>query len=103
MTSREQVINAILDKAEMKGVSHPAPSSRVRELTARPTCAVCDRLVERMTEEERDHAGVVRFTAYCHGQSEAIEIPDHAAGLKSISFGTAFAGGPRRLEAGDRG
>lgn len=80
--------------------SAPPTSVRVRELSARPVCSVCGKPVERMTEEEDDYGdGRVTFTAFCHGQREAIAIPMGDARLKGITFGAAFASSPRRIEA----
>lgn len=73
-----------------------SPAAHVRELAARPMCGVCGKPVERMTEEEDTWGECVVFTAWCHGQRDRVFAP--AAMIKSISFGIAFAGSPRRLE-----
>lgn len=66
------------------------------KLSARPTCAVCGKPVERFTEEENELTQCIRFTAYCHGQRERIELPAEVAmACKSITLGVAFA--PTRL------
>lgn len=75
--------------------------AHVKELQAKPMCAVCGRPVERMIEEEDEHRSEVIFTASCHGQRERITIPMGDSRLKGISFGVAFADAPRRLDATD--
>lgn len=96
------VADRILEREDAKNTAlgrTGTVTTRVHELTSRPTCAVCGRPVERMTEEEDDFGGEVIFRAYCHGQVDKIALPMNDACLKSISFGTAFNDVPRRLES----
>jgi len=55
-------------RAELAARARDEPSNHVRELRARPACAICGRPVERMTEEEDSWNNEVIFTAWCHGQ-----------------------------------
>lgn len=87
-------------RSELKRAADAAPASgHVRELAARPRCAVCGRPVERMTEEEDTCRDVVIFTAWCHGQRDTVKLDAGDPRLKGITFGVAFASSPRRLEA----
>lgn len=95
------IANRILEREDAKNTALGrigVTTTRVHGLVSRPSCAVCGRPVDRMTEEEDDFVGEVVFRAYCHGQVEKIALPMNDARLKSIAFGTAFNDVPRRLE-----
>jgi len=60
----------------------------MKELAARPRCALCRRPVQSFVEEEI--FGRLRLVARCHGDREVVELaPSEATGLV---FGDAFAG-----------
>lgn len=65
-----------------------------------PTCAVCGRPVERVTEARDDFTQRVRITVSCHGDREHVDLTfeelNDGAGER-IRFGVAFATSPRRL------
>jgi len=65
-------------------------SSHARSLKARPTCAVCGKLVESFTEEEGFLDKFVVFTARCHGAAERVRISLEDLDDSRIDFGLAF-------------
>ena len=57
----------------------------------RPMCAVCRKLVDKMTREEDDHLERVVFTVECHGRRERVVLDRKLAdNAKSITLGLAF-------------
>lgn len=71
-----------------------APAPRVRSLSVLPTCAVCNKPVDRMTEEEDPTMGRLILTAWCHGSSQRVVLDE---GETVATLGAAFIpeGAPR--------
>ena len=57
---------------------------------ARPRCAVCRRLVDRLEEEYDYHADRIRFRVHCHGKTETVSIEGREARRIDPSAGVAF-------------
>lgn len=72
-----------------------------RALSSRPTCAVCNKPVDEMREEEDPSFRRVTFIARCHGRTERVTLEEDAArSIKIMGFGFAFSSAPRQLPAG---
>ena len=85
----------------MNGIRPPAESTRA--LKARPTCDLCGRPVERFDETYDDFTARVRYRAWCHGETEYVDVNEEV--LRSgvaMTFARAFVG-PRSLPEGASG
>ncbi len=55
----------------------------------KPICARCGREVDRFIEEHNTFTEVVRYTAYCHGETESVSF-NEAELNGAVRLGHAF-------------
>jgi hypothetical protein len=63
----------------------------VGALRAKPVCAICQKPVDRVHEEEDAVLDRWILTAYCHGERERVVLSFTDVSNGPISFGVAFS------------
>lgn len=66
-----------------------------------PTCARCQRQVDRTTRYDDPLSDAVKFVVECHGERETVTVSERVLRsmkpMDSLSFGVAFAPKPAGL------